>query len=98
MFLREQAKGGLDPKALHSTITQFPTSWNEAFLRNKGAIFASPELLEWLGEVETTAKLRDEAETGELVYKDGKLEFRPNDELTQITEFPMRSEDDRTVP
>lgn len=96
MFLREKAKGGLDPKALHGTITQFPLTWQEAFLRNKGAIFASPEMLEWLTKLETTPSLRDSVEKGELVYIDGKLEFRPKDTVTYITSFPIKPDEDNT--
>lgn len=96
MFFRSKAKGGLDPKALHGAITQFPTTWNEAFLRNKGAMFASPELLEWLGEVETIPSIRDSVEKGELVWKDDKLEFQPKDTLTYITSFPIKSDEDNT--
>ena len=95
-YLRTKAKGGLDPKALHGTITQFPLTWNEAFLRNKGALFASPEMLEWLGKLETTASLRDEVEKGELVFKEGKLEFQPKDTLTYITSFPIKPDEDNT--
>lgn len=96
MFFRSKAKGGLDPKALHGAITQFPTTWNEAFLRNKGAMFASPELLEWLGEVETIPSIRDSVEKGELVWKDDKLEFQPKDTLTYITSFPIKPDEDNT--
>ena len=96
MFLRDKAKGGLDPKALHSIMTQYPISWQEAFLRNKGAIFASPEMLEWLTEVETTPSLRDQVEKGNLVWKEGELEFRPSDELNYITSFPIKPDEDNT--
>jgi hypothetical protein len=96
MYLREATKGGLDPKALHLTITQFPVTWQEAFLRNKGAIFASPEMLEWLTELETTPSLRDQVEKGNLIMRDGKLEFQPNDELNYITSFPIKPDEDNT--
>ena len=96
MFLRDKAKGGLDPKAQHGVVTQFPITWQEAFLRNKGAIFASPEMLEWLGELETTPSLRDQVEKGELVWRDDKLEFQPKDSLTYITSFPVKPDEDNT--
>lgn len=89
MYMREAAKGGLDPKAIHLVTTQFPVTWQEAFLRNKGAIFSSPEMLEWLGQLETTPSLRDQVEKGELVWRSGKLEFQPNDELNYITDYPL---------
>lgn len=96
MFLREKAKGGLDPKAQHGAITQFPMTWQEAFLRNKGAIFASPEMLEWLGELETTPSLYNQVEKGELVWKEDKYEFQPKDTLNYITSFPIKPDEDNT--
>lgn len=94
MFNREASKGGLDPRAYHLSITQFPVTWQEAFLRNKGAIFASPEMLDWLGQLETTKSLNQQVQTGDLVFVDAKLEFRPNDDYHYITEFPLKPEDD----
>lgn len=97
MFERSKAKGGLDPKALHGQITQFPLTWREAFLRDKGAIFASPEMLEWLAKLETTKSLRDSIEVGELVFKDNNtIEFQPNLNKTYITSFPVKKEEDNT--
>lgn len=90
-YLRSRAKSGLDPKALHSVLTQFPLSYKEAFLRDKGAIFSSPEMLDWLGTLETTPSIRNQVETGLLVLKNGKIEFEPSDEVNYITEFPLNS-------
>jgi len=93
IWLRELAKGGNDHKALHNTITQFPLTYREAFLRNKGALFASPEMLEWLGKVETTPSLRGQAQRGKLVYgEDNKLEWRIDESLEQIVDFPVKAE------
>jgi len=93
MWNRELAKGGNDHKALHNTITQFPLTYREAFLRNKGALFASPEMLEWLGKVETTPSLRGQAQRGKLVYaEDNKLEWRIDETLEQIVDFPVKAE------
>lgn len=91
---RERSRGGLDPKALHSAITQFPLTWKEAFLRDKGAIFASPEMLEWLAKLETTPSLYNLVEKGNLIWKDSKLEFSPAD-LNYITEFPLNGSKDK---
>lgn len=91
-FLRAKAKHGLDPKAIHNITTQFPTSWKEAFLRNKGNVFGSPEMLEWLGTLENTPSLRGQAQKGELFFDAGDLKWRPNDELNHITDFPLRKD------
>lgn len=95
LWERELAKGGLDPRALHGKITQYPLTWREAFLRNKGAIFASPEMLEHLSNVETSKKIQDSIEVGDLVFKENnELEFQPNSNKTYITSFPLKSDED----
>lgn len=93
MYLREISKASSNPKTLHMTISQFPVKWQEGFMRNKGAIFASPELMEWLGEIETT-EVRNEVQKGELVYREGKYEFKPNPDLNYITSFPLTTDED----
>ncbi len=97
MYERQKAKGGLDPRALHGQITQFPLTWKEAFLRDKGAIFASPEMLEHLSNVETNKSIQDSIEIGELVFKENnELEFQPNLNKTYITSFPLKKDEDNT--
>ena len=91
-FLRAKAKHGLDPKAIHNITTQFPCTWKEAFLRNKGNVFGSPEMLEWLGHLENTPSLRGQAQKGELFFDDGIVKWRPSDELNYITDFPLRKD------
>lgn len=85
-------RNGLDPKAIHNETTQFPLTWKEAFLRNKGNVFGSPEMLEWLGELENIASLRGQAQKGELFFDEGTVKWRINDELTHITDFPLRKD------
>jgi len=92
--LRNKAKTGLDPKALHGVLTQFPLSYKEAFLRDKGAIFSSPEMLEWLSTVETTPSIRNSVETGHLVFRNSEIEFEPSDDMHYITEFPLNNNKD----
>lgn len=97
MYMRSISKGGLDPRSVNLITTQFPVTWKEAFLRNKGAIFSSPEMLEWLGQLETTPSLRDQVEKGELVWKDNKYEFQPKDTLNYITDFPLNQNKDEHI-
>lgn len=93
MYERIQAKSGNDHKALHNKITQYPLTYKEAFLRNKGAIFASPEMLEWLGKVETLPSLRGEGQAGTLGFdSEGKLKWKPDGTLEPITDFPVKAE------
>ncbi len=91
-FLRSKAKHGLDPKAIHNITTQFPCTWKEAFLRNKGNVFGSPEMLEWLGHLENTPSLRGQAQKGELFFDEGTVKWRPSNELNYITDFPLRKD------
>jgi hypothetical protein len=74
MYEREKAKGGLDFKAHHGMITQFPLTWREGFLRDKSAVFASQDMLEWLSKLETIKELREDKKKIELYFNtDGKL-------------------------
>ncbi len=90
------AKKGSNPQVIQDAVTQYPLTPQEAFLRSKGTIFSSPEMLEWLGELETTPSLYNQVEKGELVWKDDKLEFRPNNDLHYITSFPLKADEDAT--
>ena len=91
-FNRISKRNGLDPKAIHNETTQFPLNWKEAFLRNKGNVFGSPEMLEWLGQLENTPSLRGQAQKGDLFFDKGEIKWRPNDELIYITDFPLRKD------
>lgn len=91
-YLRAKAKNGLDPKAIHNITTQFPTTWKEAFLRNKGNVFGSPEMLEWLGHLENTPSLRGQAQKGELYFDKGEVKWRLDNDLVYITDFPLRKD------
>lgn len=96
MYARTQTKGGLDSNSSHLAITQFPTTWKEAFLRNKGTIFASIEMLEWLGKVETTASINEDKKKGELYFDENhKIKFKLNPDLQDITSYPLGKEESK---
>lgn len=96
MYYREQSKGGLDSNTSHLAVTQFPTTWKEAFLRNKGAIFASHEMLEWLGNLETTPSLRDDKKKIELYFDlEGKIKAKLNPDLIEVTSFPLSTDESK---
>jgi hypothetical protein len=96
IYYREQAKGGLDSRAFHLAVTQFPTTWKEAFLRNKGAVFASHEMLEWLSTLETTSYLRDDKKKVELYFDhDNKIKAKLNPDLQDITNYPLGSDESK---
>lgn len=90
LYLRETAKGGLDFKAHHGIITQFPLTWREGFLRDKSAIFSSIEMLEWLSKLETTASIRENKKKVDLYFDDnGIIKARLNPDLNEIINFPL---------
>lgn len=97
MYLREKAKGGLDAKAHHGVITQFPLTWREGFLRDKSAVFASIEMLEWLSKLETTPSLRNDKKKVELYFDtDNKIKAKLNPDLNDIVNYPLNKEDSKT--
>jgi len=96
MYYRQQTKGGIDSNSAHLAVTQFPTTWKEAFLRNKGAIFASITMLDWLSELETVPSIRDDKKKVELYFNtEGKISAKLNPDLNEITSFPLGKEEDK---
>lgn len=98
MHMRETKKGGLSSVALHDIITQYPLSWKEAFLRTGGSVFPLRELQEWLGEIETNEKLFNSGRVGELYFDEstGKIKFKLNQDLPYLTDFPLKSDQNKT--
>jgi len=93
MWNREKAKGGLDFKAHHGAITQFPLTWREGFLRDKSVVFASIEMLDWLSKLETTPSLRNDKKKVELYFDDNnKIKAKLNPDLEDIIDFPLNKE------
>lgn len=96
LYLRESAKGGLDHKAHHGIITQFPLTWREGFLRDKSAVFSSIEMLEWLSKVETIPTLRDNKKKIELYFDDnGNIKSKLNPDLEDIINFPLGKDENK---
>lgn len=97
MYIRENSKGGLDRNNQHLIVTQYPLSWKEAFLRSKGTIFASPELLEWLGKLETTPEIRDSKKKIELYFDtENKIKAKLNPDLEEIIDYPLDKDRNKT--
>lgn len=95
--LRENAKGGLDFKAHHGVITQFPLTWREGFLRDKSAVFSSIEMLEWLAKVETTPTLREDKKKIELYFdENGNIKSKLKPDLEDIINFPLGKDENKT--
>lgn len=96
MYEREKAKGGLDFKAHHGVITQFPLTWREGFLRDKSAVFSSLDMLEWLSKLETTPSLREDKKKIELYFDtNGKLQSKLSPDLKDIISFPLGKDESK---
>lgn len=96
MHLREKARGGLDNKAIHGVTTQFPLTWKEAFLRNKGTVFASVEMLDWLGKLETNPELSGSRKKIELYFDDnGNIKPKLSPDAPEILSYPLGRDEDK---
>ncbi len=97
LFEREKSKGGNDRRAAHFAITQFPLTWKEAFLRDKGTVFASIEMFDWLSKLETLKSLSEDKKKGTFYFDEqNKIKFRLDPDLQEIINYPMdKSEDKR---
>lgn len=92
---REIKRRGGDPKNIQDSITQYPLTPSESFLRSSGAIFSSIEMMEWLGKLETIPTLRENKKKGELYFDDfGNVKFKLNPDLHDIVDFPLKSTDE----
>lgn len=97
LSLRDIKRLGSDPKAIQDTITQYPLTPAESFLRSSGAIFSSIEMMEWLSKLETIPHLRENKKKGELYFEEGQeLKFKLNPDLNDIINFPLKQDDRKT--
>ncbi len=86
-----------DPKTIQDTITQYPLTPAESFLRSSGAIFSSVEMHEWLAKLEVTPSLRDSVQKGELYFNsEGKIRWQHNPDLNAIVNYPLNKDDLKT--
>ncbi len=81
---------------INDTITQYPLTPSEAFLRKKGNIFPTIELSEWLAEIETKSKYKNIGKKGELYFDiENKIKFKLDPDLEEITNFPVKDTDSK---
>ncbi len=97
MNLREIKRKSGDPKSIQDTITQYPLTPAESFLRSSGAIFSSIEMHEWLSKLETIPSLRDDKKKIELYFDDnGNIKARLNPDLNEIINYPLNKDELKT--
>jgi len=93
---REIKRKGGDPKNIQDSITQYPLTPSESFLRSSGAIFSSIEMHEWLSKLETIPSLRDDKTKGTLYFDtNNNIAFKLNPDLQDIINFPLKPEDSK---
>lgn len=96
MNFREMKRKSGDPKTIQDSITQYPLTPAESFLRSSGAIFSSIEMHEWLSKLETVPSIREDKKKGELYFNDeNKIVFRLNPDLNDIINYPLNKEDSK---
>lgn len=94
MNYRETKRKSSDPKTIQDSITQYPLTPAESFLRSSGAIFSSIEMHEWLSKLETVPSLREDKKKGELYFdNEGKIKFKLNPDLHDVINYPLGKED-----
>lgn len=97
MSLRASKRLSGDPKTIQDSLTQYPLTPAESFLRSSGAVFSSVEMHEWLGKLETIPSLRDSGQNGELYFDtEGLIKWRINPDLTPIVDFPLKPDQSKT--
>ena len=85
--IRKTAK---DKKALDKYIVEYSNKPKETFLRVKGNIFPTVELQNILGTLEGHKDEKNYWIGDLLSNEDGKIEWKPNDKLHPIMEFPFK--------
>ena len=81
--------GSSDINTITKRISQYPITPQEAIIRSQGNIFPVTELNNRLNELDNNPTEYNDVYVGELVMKDGKVEFMPTNELP-IRDFPTK--------
>lgn len=92
MILMDRYKvkyGSTDVNTITKRISQYPITPQEAVIRSRGNMFPVTELNARLNEIDNNSNEYDDVYVGELVQKDGKIEFVPTGDVP-IREFPTK--------
>ena len=80
MLLSDRYKvkyGSTDVNTITKRISQYPITPQEAIIRSHGSIFPVTELNERLNQIDNNPSEYDDVYVGELIIKNGKVEFSP---------------------
>lgn len=78
-----------NPMAITRTKAENPITIQEAIMRKEGTIFPVADLTERLNEIDFNLDEYNDVYTGELVIKNGQVEFNPSS-AAPIREFPLK--------
>ena len=81
--------GSTDLNTITKRISQYPITPQEAIIRSHGNMFPVTELNERLNELDNNPTEYDDVYVGELVQRDGKVEFVPTNDIP-IRDFPTK--------
>ena len=81
--------GSTDINTITKRISQYPITPQEAILQTNNALFPVSDLNERLNQLDNNPSEFDDVYTGELVQRDGKVEFNPTGDLP-IRDFPTK--------
>ncbi len=82
--------GSSDINTITRRISQYPITPQEAIIRSQGNMFPVTELNERLNQLDNNPTEYDDVYVGELVTKDGGVEFTPTVD-TPIRDFPTKN-------
>lgn len=88
-YEREVKKKGGDNKALHDFTTQYPLTYNEAFLTTHKSPFPLHYIQERLGELETSPHITNAHWKTDLVQTEDGIKFQMS-KKEPVTQFPIR--------
>lgn len=81
--------GSTDINTITKRISQYPITPQEAIIRSQGNMFPITELNNRLNEIDNNPTEYNDVYVGELIQKDGKVEFMPANDLP-IRDFPTK--------
>ena len=81
--------GSTDINAITKRISQYPITPQEAIIRSRGNMFPVTELNARLNELDNNPNSFDDVYVGDLIFKDGKVEFVPTGDIP-IRDFPTK--------
>lgn len=92
MLLMDRYKvkyGSTDVNTITKRISQYPITPQEAIIRSRGNMFPVTDLNARLNEIDNNPDEYNDVYVGELVQKDGKVEFVPTGDIP-IRDFPTK--------